>query len=103
MILAVNSLFENEQFLTKNRGFVAHSLFENRSFLSLKHDFLANFFFENRPLFDFQKEIGGTKNFALDLVGAPGRGTWWWHLVTNMSPPAPAGDPPGYPPHRPGT
>ena len=41
------------------------------------------------------------------LVGAPGGGTWWGHLVgappTNMSPPAPAGDPPGYPPRRPGT
>ena len=55
----------------------------------------------------FKEEIGGTKKFAPDLVGAPGRGTWSEHLVgtppTNMSPPAPAGDPPGYPPHRPGT
>ena len=46
----------------------------------------------------FKQEMSGTKIFA---------GTWWGHLVgappTNMSPPAPAGDPPGYPPRRPGT
>ena len=41
------------------------------------------------------------------MVGTHGRGTWSGHMVgappTNMSPPAPAGDPPGYPPRRPGT
>ena len=59
----------------------------------------------------FKEEVGGTKIFHGTwwghMVGAHGRGTWWGHLVgappTNMSPPALAGDPPGYPPHRPGT
>ena len=74
------------------------------------------FFFENQSMVDFQIRNRWYKKFCAGpgrgtwsghLVGAPGRGTWWGHLVgappTNMSPPAPARDPPGYPPHRPGT
>ena len=33
----------------------------------------------------------------------PGGGTWSGHLLPAWVPPAPAGCPPGYPPHKPGT
>ena len=62
-------------------------------------------------LFLLWKSINGRfsnrKWVVQKILPGPGRGTWSGHLVgtppTNMSPPAPAGCPPGYPPHTPGT
>ena len=61
------------------------------------------FLFENPPIMHFQIRKRWYKNFPRDLVGAPGRGTWSQHIRPAWVPPAPAGCPPVYPPHKPGT
>ena len=61
------------------------------------------FLFENPPIMHFQIRKRWYKNFPRDLVGAPGGGTWSQHIRPAWVPPAPAGCPPVYPPHKPGT
>ena len=57
------------------------------------------FLFENPPIMHFQIRKRWDKKFS----PGPGRKTWSGHLRPAWVPPAPAGCPPGYPPHKPGT